>query len=186
MTFVETSIEGAWLVELEPRSDERGFFARVWCEEEFAARGLNARFVQCNTAFSRHRGTIRGLHYQADPHGEVKLMRCIRGSVFDVVVDVRRDSSTYLHWWGIELSEENRRMVYVPAGCAHGYQTLRDDTEVMYPVSSPYTPTAERGVRWNDPLFAIRWPDVPARHVSPKDASWADFVADRLTGSRLT
>jgi dTDP-4-dehydrorhamnose 3,5-epimerase len=176
MTFAETSIHGAWLIKLEPRSDERGFFARVWCEQELAARGLTGRFVQCNDSQSRHAGTLRGLHYQAEPYGEVKLVRCIRGTVFDVIVDVRPDSPTYLQWYGVELSADNRRSLYVPSGCAHGYQTLVDDSEVMYPVSTMYTPEAERGIRWDDPLFAIRWPDVGARHLSPQDTRWPDFA----------
>jgi dTDP-4-dehydrorhamnose 3,5-epimerase len=176
MIFSATAITGAWLVDLQRREDERGFFARVWCEEEFAARGLTARFVQCNTSFSQHAGTLRGLHYQAAPHGEVKLIQCTRGSVFDVIVDVRPDSPTYLKWFGVELSEDNKRLLYVPAGCAHGYQTLRDASEVLYPVSAPYTPSAERGVRWNDPTFAIAWPLAPHRRLSPKDEAWPDFV----------
>jgi len=179
MTFSETSIAGAWLVGLEPRSDERGFFARVWCEEAFAAHGLTTRFVQCNDGYSRRAGTLRGLHYQADPHGEVKFVRCIRGAVFDVIVDLREDSPSYLQWFGLELSADSRQMLYVPSGCAHGYQTLLDDSEVLYPVSAPYTPAAERGVRWNDPLFAIRWPEVSERHVSAKDEAWADYVPGR-------
>lgn len=180
MTFSETGIAGAWVVDQAPREDERGFFARMWCEEVFAARGLVARFPQANDAFSRYRGTLRGLHYQAAPHGEVKLMRCVRGAIFDVIVDVRGDSPTRFRWFGVELSAANRRMLYVPEGCAHGYLTLVDDTEVIYPVSTPYTPSSERGVRWDDPLFGIEWPEVPA-HVSPKDAAWPDFPAGQAT-----
>jgi dTDP-4-dehydrorhamnose 3,5-epimerase len=178
MTFVETPIAGAWLIEPEPRSDERGFFARLWCEDAFAARGLTARFVQCNNGYSRHRGTLRGLHLQAQPYGEVKLVRCIRGAIFDAIVDVRPPSPTYLQWFGVELTADDRRMLYVPAGCAHGYQTLADDTEVLYPVSAPYTPAAERGIRWDDPLFDIRWPDAPERRLSPKDGTWPDYVPE--------
>ena len=176
MTFEETSIDGAWLISLEPRTDERGFFARAWCEQELSTRGLTGTFVQCNDSYSRSAGTLRGLHYQAEPHGEVKLIRCIRGAVFDVIVDVRPESPSYLRWFGVELSAENRRSLYVPSGCAHGYQTLVDDSEVMYPVSTMYTPAAERGIRWDDPLFAISWPDVTERYLSPKDTRWPDFA----------
>ena len=176
MRFLETSVAGAWLVELEPLVDHRGFFARVWSDDAFAERGLATHFVQCNNAFSRHAGTLRGLHYQAQPFGDAKLMRCIRGAVFDVIVDVRPDSPTYLLWFGVELSGDNRRMLYVPAGCAHGYQALCDDTEVLYPVSAPYRSSAERGVRWDDPLFAIEWPHAAERHISDKDAAWTNFV----------
>jgi dTDP-4-dehydrorhamnose 3,5-epimerase len=186
MTFEETSIHGAWLVELEPRSDERGFFARAWCEDELTARGLTGRFVQCNDSYSRHAGTLRGLHYQAEPHGEVKLIRCIRGAVFDAIVDVRPDSPTYLRWFGVELSAENRRALYIPSGCAHGYQTLVDESEVMYPVSCVYTPSAERGIRWDDPVFAIAWPAADARRLSPKDERWPDFVPSTAAAARVS
>lgn len=176
MIFSETPIAGAWLIDLEPRGDERGFFARVWCERELNDRGLVSRFVQCNNAFSRRKGTLRGLHYQVEPHAEVKLMRCIRGAVFDVIVDVRPLSPTYLRWFGVELTADNRRMLYVPEGCAHGYQTLTDDSEVLYPVSAAFAPDAERGIRWNDPLFAIEWPGEVSPLVSEKDRRWPDFV----------
>jgi len=176
MKFVETAVAGAWLVELEPLVDHRGFFARVWSDDAFAERGLTTRFVQCNTAYSQRAGTVRGLHYQVQPFADAKLIRCIRGAVFDVIVDVRPESPTYLRWWGVKLSEDNRRLLYVPPGCAHGYQALCDDTEVMYPVSAPYAASAERGVRWDDPLFGIEWPDTVDRLVSAKDAAWPDFV----------
>jgi len=175
MRFTETTVHGAYLIDAEPRTDERGFFARLWCRDEFAARGLSAEFVQCNDSFSARRGTLRGLHYQAAPHAEVKLVRCVRGRVFDVLVDLRRDSPTYTQWFGTELTAENRRMLYVPEGCAHGYLTLEDDSEVVYPVSQPYTPDAERGVRWNDPRFAIAWPPVDTLTLSPKDQQWPDY-----------
>ncbi len=177
MHFIETPIAGAWLVELEPRGDERGHFARVWCEEEFRSRGLSGRFVQCNTSRSRHRATLRGLHWQAEPHGEVKLVRCIRGAVYDVIADVRPDSPTRGRWFGAELTADGLMLLYVPAGCAHGYETLVDDSEVMYPVSTPYVASAERGVRWNDPAFDIRWPLVP-QHLSAKDTAWPDFPGE--------
>jgi dTDP-4-dehydrorhamnose 3,5-epimerase len=177
MTFTETPITGAWLVDADPRGDDRGFFARVWCRREFAEKGLDAPFVQCNLASSRRQGTLRGLHYQADPHGEAKLVRCIRGSVFDVIVDLRPESASYLRWFGVELSDQNRRSIYVPAGCAHGYQALTDGCEVLYPVSAFYAPEAERGIRWNDPSFHIEWPLEPA-HMSIKDRNWPDFAKE--------
>jgi dTDP-4-dehydrorhamnose 3,5-epimerase len=176
MRFVETAIAGAWLVDLEPLVDQRGFFARVWSDDAFAAHGLTTNFVQCNTAFTHQAGTIRGLHYQLSPFADAKLMRCIRGAVFDVIADVRPESPTYLRWFGVELSEDNRRLLYVPAGCAHGYQALSNHAEVMYPVSAPYAASAERGVRWDDPLFAIRWPHAGEHCLSDKDAAWPDFV----------
>src|SRR5262249_49758163 len=147
------------IVEPELRSDERGGFARLWCRREFAEHGLNAAFVQCNGSFSARRGTLRGLHYQAAPYQEAKLVRCIRGAIFDVLVDLRRDSQTYLRWFGVELTADNWKMIYVPEGCAHGYLTLEDNVEVMYPVTSFYHPEAERGLRWDDPLVAIQWPN---------------------------
>lgn len=179
MIFTETPIAGAWIVDPEPKGDERGFFARAWCEREFGARGLAARFVQCNNAFSRHRGTLRGLHYQAEPHGEVKLMRCIGGAVFDAIVDMRPGSPSYLRWYGVALSADNRRALYVPTGCAHGYETLTDDCEVLYPVSAFYVPGAERGVRWDDPMIRIAWP-LPPAHLSEKDRHWPDLNREAL------
>jgi dTDP-4-dehydrorhamnose 3,5-epimerase len=177
MRFVETPIAGAYIVDLDLRGDQRGFFARLWCQDELAAKGLNGQFVQTNNALSERRGTLRGLHYQVPPHEEAKLVRCISGEIFDVIVDVRAGSSTYLQWFGTELSAANRRMMYVPAGCAHGLLTLADATEVIYSVTHAYTPDAERGVRWNDPRFAIAWPDVPSLTISEKDRQWPDFTA---------
>jgi dTDP-4-dehydrorhamnose 3,5-epimerase len=175
MRFTETALPGAFLVDLERRDDERGFFARAWCEEEFAAHGLDARISQCNLSFNERRGTLRGMHFQVPPHAEVKLVRCTRGSVYDVIVDLRPDSTTYLSWIGVELSADNRRALYIPEGFAHGYQTLMDGTETFYQVSSPYAPGAERGVRWDDPAFGIEWPDVEERVISEKDLAWPDF-----------
>jgi dTDP-4-dehydrorhamnose 3,5-epimerase len=175
MKFTETSVSGAYLVEPEPRGDDRGFFARLWCQDEFAAHGLAAEFVQCNDSFSARRGTLRGLHYQIAPYAEVKLVRCVRGSVFDVLVDLRPESPTYRHWFGTELTARNRRMLYVPEGCAHGYLTLEDESEVVYPVSRPYRPEAERGIRWNDAQFGISWPEAGALTMSPKDERWPDY-----------
>jgi dTDP-4-dehydrorhamnose 3,5-epimerase len=177
MRFIETRLSGAFIVEPEPRRDERGYFERVWCANELAARGLNGAFVQCNGSGSVARGTLRGLHYQRPPYMEVKLIRCIRGAVFDVVVDLRRESPSYLAWFGVELTADQRNMVYVPEGCAHGYLTLEDQSEVMYPVSQFYHPDAEQGVRWDDPRFGIIWPDGGPTIVSEKDQRWPDFTA---------
>ena len=176
MRFIETRVTGAFIVEPEPRGDERGYFERLWCTKEFTERGLNAAFVQCNGSFSAARGTLRGLHYQTAPYAEVKLVRCIRGAVFDVLVDLRRESPTYLAWLGVELTADRRNMIYVPEGCAHGYMTLEDRSEVMYPVSQFYRPEAERGIRWNDPRFGIEWPDGGPQTVSDKDQRWPDFT----------
>jgi dTDP-4-dehydrorhamnose 3,5-epimerase len=177
MRFAETTVHGAFVIDPEPREDERGFFARLWDRDVFAARGLTADFVQCNESFSARKGTLRGLHYQAAPHGEVKLVRCVRGAIFDVLVDLRPDSSTYTRWFGAELTAANRRLLYIPEGCAHGYLTLEDQSEVEYPVSCAYHPDAERGIRWNDPRFAIAWPDVEPLTLSPKDRQWPDYLS---------
>jgi dTDP-4-dehydrorhamnose 3,5-epimerase len=175
MRFTETHVSGAFLIQPEPRGDERGFFARLWCRDEFAARGLTTNFVQCNDSFSARRGTLRGLHYQTAPYQEVKLVRCVRGAIFDVLVDLRPTSPTFAHWFGTELSAENRTMLYVPEGCAHGYLTLEEASEIVYPVSRPYHPEAERGVRWNDARFAIEWPDAGSLTMSAKDEQWPDY-----------
>ena len=175
MIFTPTKIAGAYVIELEPKGDARGFFARAFDHDEFVRRGLATNFVQTNLAYSQARGTLRGLHYQLPPHAEGKLKRCIRGRIFDVMVDLRQDSATYGEWFGVELSAENRRMAYVPEGCANGYQTLERDSEVLYPVTSRYAPEAERGVRWNDPQFAIAWPVMKNLIISEKDQSWPDY-----------
>ena len=179
MNFQETTLRGAFVVELEPKEDERGFFARVWCQKEFGARGLNPRLVQTSLSYNRHRGTIRGLHYQMTPYDEAKLVSCIRGAIYDVIVDLRVESLTYLQWVGVALTAENRKMLYVPEGLAHGFQTLEDDTEVFYQVTQFYTPGAERGVRWDDPVLGIRWPAVESRVISPRDLSWPSFAPVR-------
>jgi dTDP-4-dehydrorhamnose 3,5-epimerase len=176
MRFTETSIGGAYLVDIEPRGDERGWFARVWCREELQRHGLDGNFVQCNSSYSRDAGTLRGLHYQTAPHEEAKLVRCLHGAIYDVIVDVRPDSPTYGQWFGVQLTAADRRMLYVATGLAHGFQALEQDTEVMYPVTAAYAPQAERGVRWDDPFFAIEWPLADRAIVSPKDRSWPDFV----------
>ena len=171
MRFIETPIAGAWLVEPEPRGDERGFFSRLWCRDELAARGLNGNFVQCNNSFSRSRGTLRGLHYQAPPHAEAKLVSCVRGRIFDVIVDLRGDSPTCRRWFGRELTQDNRLMIYVPEGCAHGYLTLEDASEVIYPVTAAYHAGLERGLRGDDPAIGIEWPISPSI-LSQKDREW--------------
>jgi dTDP-4-dehydrorhamnose 3,5-epimerase len=179
MRFAETELPGAFVIDLERREDERGFFARAWCERELAEHGLDTRVSQCNLAFNERRGTLRGLHYQVAPHAEVKLVRCTRGAVYDVIVDLRPESATYTRWIGVELTEDNRRMLYVPEGFAHGYLTLADATETFYQVSVPYTPDAERGARWDDPAFGIEWPQTEGLVMSDKDRSWPDFEPAR-------
>jgi dTDP-4-dehydrorhamnose 3,5-epimerase len=179
LIFHQLKLAGAYRIDLEPREDERGFFARAWCQKEFAEHGLETRIVQSNLSYNRYKGTLRGMHYQAPPHEEVKLVRCIRGSIFDVIIDLRPDSPTYLQWVGVELTAANRQMLYVPRGFAHGFQTLEDDTEVFYHVSEFYHPQAERGVRWNDPRFGIAWPAVEKRIISTKDQSWPDYAPEK-------
>ena len=171
MIFHETSLKDAWLVELERRGDDRGFFARTMCREEFAVRGLDIEYVQQNTSFSAYRGTLRGMHYQLAPHTEAKLVRCIKGAIVDIIVDVRRASPTYLRHQKFELDEENRLQLYVPRGFAHAFQSVTDNVEVSYLVSAPYVPSAERGLRYNDPRLGIEWP-LPVTVISDKDASW--------------
>ncbi len=175
MIFSETEIPGAFVIDLERRDDDRGFFARAWDVNEFAAHGLSTRLVQANVSFNRRAGTLRGMHFQRAPHEEAKLVRCTQGAVYDAIVDLRPDSPAFKRWIGVELSEENRRALYVPEGCAHGYQTLADGAETFYLVSELYAPESEGGVRWDDPAFGIAWPEVGRRIMSPKDASWPDF-----------
>ncbi len=176
MRFIQTPLPGAWVIELEELGDERGWFARTFDAGEFEARGLNPAVVQCNASFNPCRGTVRGMHYQAEPHGESKLVRCVRGAIFDVAVDLRADSPTRCRWHGVELSDENRRAYYIPAGLAHGFQTLTDDCEVLYQMGHRYVPEAARGVRFDDPAFAIDWPAARAeRIVSEKDRTYPDF-----------
>jgi dTDP-4-dehydrorhamnose 3,5-epimerase len=172
--FEPAEIDGAFLVSMEPRGDERGWFARAWCEEEARAAGIEMRAVQSNVSFNARLGTIRGLHWQVEPHGEAKLLRCTAGEVFDVMADVRPGSPTYGRWQGVHLRAGDRRLVYIPEGCAHGYQALADDSEVSYHVSHVYVPGAERGIRPDDPAFGIDWP-IREAIVSDKDASWPDF-----------
>jgi dTDP-4-dehydrorhamnose 3,5-epimerase len=176
MRFTQTPLPGVWVVELDLLGDERGWFARTFDSEEFEAHGLNPAVVQCNASFNSRRDTLRGMHYQAEPHGESKLVRCVRGAIFDVAVDLRADSTTLCAWHGVELTAENRRALYIPAGLAHGFQTLSDDCEVLYQMGYRYVPEAARGVRWDDPAFAITWPEPPGeRTISDKDRSYPDF-----------
>jgi dTDP-4-dehydrorhamnose 3,5-epimerase len=175
MIFKTTSIEGAFLVELEPHHDERGFLSRLFCAEEFRSRDLEVTIAQINNSVSTQAGTLRGLHYQVSPAGEAKLVRCIRGSAYDLVIDVRERSTTFGSWYGAELTADNRHMMYVPKGCAHGYLTLRDDTEILYTASAPYSSGHERVVRWNDPKFGVLWPRDPAV-LSDKDRLARDFM----------
>jgi dTDP-4-dehydrorhamnose 3,5-epimerase len=175
MIFTETKLRGAFVIDIERRGDERGFFARAWCQEEFAARGLGTNLVQANIAFSQRAGTLRGLHYQVKPHEEAKLVRCTRGAVYDVIVDLRPESPTYLQWVSVELTADNRTMLYVPEGFVHGYQTLTDNAEVLYQVSHVYSPESERGVRWDDPAVGIEWPKIDTRIISEKDRSWPNY-----------
>jgi dTDP-4-dehydrorhamnose 3,5-epimerase len=174
MTFHETKLHGVYEIHLEPKGDERGFFARSWCQREFDQHGLNPVTVQCSVAFNEKKGTLRGLHYQAEPHPETKLVRCTQGSIYDVVVDLRPGSSTFREWIGVVLTAANRHMVYVPGGYGHGLLTLEDRTEVFYQMSEFYYPELSRGVRWNDPAFQIAWPAQPVV-ISDRDRTYSDF-----------
>jgi dTDP-4-dehydrorhamnose 3,5-epimerase len=172
--FAETGLDGAVIVEPEPFVDARGLFARTWCTREFEARGLSSRLVQCSVSFNPRRGTLRGMHYQAPPFAEVKLVRCTRGAILDVIIDLRPDSPTFARHAAVYLTEDNRRALYIPEGFAHGFQTLTDDSEVLYQMSEFYVPDAGRGVRWNDPAFGIEWP-IPQPIINERDATYPDF-----------
>jgi len=174
MTFHETKLPGVFEIYLEPKSDERGFFARSWCQREFKEHGLNPVTVQCNVSFNEKKATLRGMHYQAEPHPEAKLVRCTQGAIYDVVVDLRPKSPTFKKWIGIALTAANRQMIYVPEGCGHGFLTLEDETEVFYQMSEFYHPELSRGVRWNDAAFDIEWPAQPAV-ISDRDQTYPDF-----------
>jgi dTDP-4-dehydrorhamnose 3,5-epimerase len=180
MKFIETPMAGAYLVELDRIEDNRGFLARLFCERAFAEAGLESRFVQINNSASWRKGTLRGLHYQVPPNAEVKLMRVIRGAIFDVIVDTRRGSPTFARWFGARLDDRNRTMMYAPRGFAHGFLSLTDEVEVIYMSSAFYTPGAERGVRFDDPGVGIEWP-IPPVEVSDKDRAWPDLTPDRAT-----
>ena len=176
MIFTELPLAGAFVIDLEPRKDERGFFARAYCERELEQHGLKTGIVQANLSQNVRKGTVRGMHYQKAPHAEVKMVRCTNGAIFDAIIDIRPDSRTYLQWTSVELSRENRRMLYVPEGFAHGYQALTDDSEVLYLVTAFYAPQDEAAIRWDDPRFKITWP-IAEVILSPKDAVHPDFVA---------
>lgn len=174
MIFKETGLEGACVIEVERHEDERGFFARSWCRREFDAQGLNSNLVQCNISFNTKRGTLRGMHYQTPPFEEAKIIRCTMGSMYDVIVDLRKGSKSYLRYVGVELNSQNRRMLYVPEGFAHGFLTLEDDTEISYQMTEYYAPDHAQGFRWNDPAFRIIWPGE-VRVISDRDRTYADY-----------
>ncbi len=176
MIFNPTRINNVWVINLEKHQDERGFFARTWCQQEFQKHGLNSRLVQCGVSRSSRLGTLRGMHYQKIPHEEAKLVRCTRGSIYDVAVDLRPSSPTFKKWFSIELSAENGTMVFIGEGCAHGFQTLSDDAEVTYQMSEFHHPECASGVRWNDPAFSIEWPACTQRFMSERDTTYPDFT----------
>lgn len=176
MIFRETALPGAHVIELERIEDSRGFFARAWSTGDLAERGLETRIAQCSVSWNERRGTLRGMHFQRAPHEEVKVIRCVRGRLYDVIVDLRPGSPTFCRWVGVELDQDSRRMLYVPGGVAHGFQTLRDATEVFYMVSEPYAPESADGVRWDDPAFGIEWPLGEPTAISDRDRAWPPFV----------
>jgi dTDP-4-dehydrorhamnose 3,5-epimerase len=180
MVFREAALAGAWVIEVEPAVDERGMFARTFDSSAFAARGLSTEVSQCSTSFNRRAATVRGLHYQAGAHAECKLVRCTAGAVYDVLVDLRPESPSYRRWYAVELSSDRRNAVYVPRGVAHGFQTLTDESELLYMIDRPYEPEAARGVRWDDPAFAIDWPDASGdRIISARDRSYPAYAPSR-------
>jgi dTDP-4-dehydrorhamnose 3,5-epimerase len=177
--FLETTLSGVYVIEQERHADERGFFARTWCAEEFLAQGLDPGLSQCSVSFNHRRGTLRGLHYQVPPAAEVKLVRCTRGALYDVALDLRPDSASFRAWIGVELTEDNGRALYIPRGCAHGFYALADATEVAYQISAPYRPEAARGLRWNDPFHGVTWPG-PVEVIAPRDREYPDLDSSRL------
>jgi dTDP-4-dehydrorhamnose 3,5-epimerase len=176
MIFTQTPLKGAYIVDIEPIYDERGFFARTWCEKESRAYGLNTIFVQSNVSYNKKKGTLRGMHYQTKPYEEDKLVCCIKGSIYDVILDLRPDSETYQQWISFVLGDNNRKMLYIPKGVAHGFQTLEDETEVFYQMSEYFNPDGSRGVRWDDAAFNIVWPSVEDRIISDKDRNYKGFL----------
>jgi dTDP-4-dehydrorhamnose 3,5-epimerase len=187
MRFFDTTVDGAQLIELDRSEDARGFFARLWCRKEVGLQGLTASVAQVNVTWNPAKGTLRGLHWQEPPHEEAKVVFCARGAIFDVALDLRPASPTYGQWAGVTLRAEEFRVFYVPEGCAHGYQTLHEDTVVVYQTTEPYAPDCERGVRWNDPAFDIHWPLSTNLTISAKDQAWPDhqFVS-KTTPARVT
>lgn len=176
MIFTETKLKGAFVIDIETIGDERGFFARGWCRKEFDSHHLVSSMLQANISFNKKKGTLRGMHFQVAPKQEAKLVRCTTGAIYDVIIDLRSDSDTYKEWTAVELTAENHKMFYVPEGFAHGYQTLQDNTEVFYLVSEFYSPEHERGIRWNDPTFNIKWPILHNIIISDKDRNQADYI----------
>jgi dTDP-4-dehydrorhamnose 3,5-epimerase len=174
MQLSATKLAGVFTVDLDLKQDARGFFARLWCPREMSEAGLSPKLAQCSLSYNTLRGTLRGMHYQAAPYQEAKLVRCIRGALWDVALDLRPGSPTFRMWTGVELSRENRRALYIPEGCAHGFVTLEPDTEILYQISEFYDADAARGVRWNDPAFGIDWPE-PVRVIAPRDRDYPDF-----------
>ena len=175
MIFRETPLKDAFVIDLERQEDERGLFARSWDQREFEARGLNPRLVQCNVSFNMKKGTLRGMHYQAKPYEEAKVVRCTRGAIYDVIIDLRPDSPTFKQWKGEELTADNYRMMYVPEGLAHGFLTLQDRTEVSYQMSQIHVPASARGTRWDDPAFGIQWP-IRVQVISDRDKNYPNFT----------
>lgn len=174
MIFTETPLQGAYLIDVERIEDSRGFFSRSWCQKEFSEYGLETNLVQCNISFNKQKGTLRGMHYQAEPYSEAKLVRCTMGAIYDVIVDLRPSSKTFKKWFGVELTAENRRALFVPVGFAHGFQTLTDSSEVFYQMSEFFYPEYARGVRWDDPAFGIKW-HKETLTISERDQSYPDF-----------
>jgi dTDP-4-dehydrorhamnose 3,5-epimerase len=175
MIFIETKLQGAFIIDIDRIEDERGFFARTWCQKEFEAHGLCTQLVQCNISFNKSKGTLRGMHYQAAPYAEAKLVRCTMGAIYDVIIDLRPDSPTFKRWVAVELRADNRRMLFIPEGFAHGFQTLADGSEVFYQMSQFYAPEYARGVRWDDPAFRVSWP-AEKRIISERDRGFPDFL----------
>jgi dTDP-4-dehydrorhamnose 3,5-epimerase len=175
MIFSETNLKGAFLIEPERKEDQRGFFARTWCQQEFEDHGLNSKLVQCSVSFNNKKGTLRGMHFQVAPFDETKLVRCTKGEIFDAIIDLRSDSPTFKKHFSVLLNEENRLMLYIPPGFAHGFQTMSDNTEVFYQMSQLYSPEHARGVRWNDPVFGIQWP-ADERIIIDRDLNYPDFT----------
>jgi len=180
MHFIETKLTGAFIIELESVIDHRGFFGRSFCVEEFKKHGLDLNPAQCNISFNHKKGTLRGMHYQKTPKEEAKLVRCTRGAVYDVIIDLRLGSSTYCNWIGVELTESNYRAIFIPPGFAHGFQTLKDDSELFYQMSTTYAPECATGIRWNDPLFKVRWPIQTELTMSNKDLNYPDYMLKNI------
>jgi dTDP-4-dehydrorhamnose 3,5-epimerase len=184
MIFTETRLKGAFVIEPEKLEDERGFFVRTWCQREFANRGLNPCIAQCNVSFNHKRGTLRGMHYQVAPYEETKVVRCTRGAIYDVIIDLRPDSTTFTEWLAVELSADNRRMLYIPERFANGFQTLENNTEIFYQISEFYAPEYARGIRWDDPAFGIQWPSAD-RTISVRDRTFPDFIVPTLNKTEV-